>query len=185
MYYIAIPIYFIVFALKFAPIRNSQIQLNKIIEDNKIVVTGFVFDFLGSVVSDSILLEESSVKQIVDDYLDEYIYTDSIESQQKNGIGRKFIYQIKKSIEFTFLSKVLEARIIKEATGLIGINKNTGKAIYKTNFHDLFHDGELVEILKMEIDSLFNKIYKSMIVVFLIGLIFPAIEILLSRYYKY
>ena len=185
MYYILIPIYFVIFAVKFAPIRNSQIQINKLIDNNKVVITDFAFDFLNSAVSDRILQGELSVEQIVSNYLNEVVYTDSIKSKVKSGFGRKFLYKIKKEIEFSYLSKLLESRIIKEATSLAGINKKTGKAIYKTSFHDLFEQGELVEILKVEIDSFFAKLYNSMFVVFMIGFIFPAIEILLSKRYKY
>ena len=185
LYYIVIPIYFIIFAIKFAPVRNSHTQINKVIEDNKVAVTDFAFDFLNSAISDSVLQGELSVQQTVANYLNKTVYSDSTDNQSKKGYGRKFLYKFKKKIEFSYLSKVLESRVVKEATSLVGINKKTGKAIYKTSFHDLFEHGELVEILTMVIDSFFYKVYKSMIIMFLIGLIFPTIEILLSRHYKY
>lgn len=185
LYYVVVPFYFVIFAVKFAPVRNSQVQLHKVVENHKVEVAGFAYGFLDKIVADSIKLEDLSVKQIVDNYLEKITYADSVQDKDKSGFGKQLIYKFKKRIEYSFLSRILESKIIRESTEVIGIKKTTGKAIYKTNFRELFKEGELVGILQKEINDLFNKLYMSMLVVFLIGLIIPVIEIALSRYYKY
>lgn len=185
LYYFVVPIYFILFAVKFAPIRNSQLQIIKIIERNETAVTNFASDFIGSVISDSMAYNTSSPKQLVNNYLENTIYTDSVKKELSGKRGQSLILNLKKKIEFSFLCKLLESKLIKEAADLIGIKKKTGKAIYRTSFHDLFHEGELVDLLTIEINAFFNKVYKSMLIVFAFGFVFPIGEILLAKKYRY
>ena len=47
-YYLIIPIYFVLFAIKFAPIRNTQNEFNRVVDKNKVVIIEFTRSFLDS-----------------------------------------------------------------------------------------------------------------------------------------
>ena len=186
LYYILIPLYFMLFAIKYAPIKNSQIEINKVIDENKEIATEFVHDFVGAVASEALLTQETSAKDLVNSYLDTYVYkADSLPQPEDLNIGKRFIYKIKREIEFNYLIVVKESKIIKEAVNLVGIDEQTGKDLYRTDFKNLFSEGEIVDIFKKQLNRTYRSIYKSMFILFLIGLLIPGIEIVLARIYKY
>lgn len=186
LYYAIIPIYFIVFAIKIAPIKNSQNELNKAIDNNKVVITEFAYDFLSSVVSDSILLQKTSVKELVNAYLDTQLNSqDSLSNSRELKFAGRFLAALKRKIEYSFLSRLVESKIINKSTGLVGINKKTGKSLYKTDMYNLFKEGEIIDVFKLELNKLFGRIYKSMFLIFGLGLLLPVFEIVLSKYLKY
>ena len=187
LYFVIIPIYFIVFAVKFAPVKNTQIEINKGIDAHKEVVTDFAYQFLSSIVSDSVLCQNHSTKEIVNGYLDNYIYkADSIiaEASDYNFIQGLF-YKTKRQIEYSFLIGILESEIIEEATSFVGISKKTGKALYRTDLYDLFKEGEIVEIFRDEMNKYFRQFYWFLFLGFLVGLLIPGIEIILAKTLKY
>lgn len=186
-YFIIIPIYFVLFATKYAPIKNTQIQINRAIDENKEIVTDFAYNFLSSIVSDSILCQNSSTKDIVNNYLDNSIskVDSSLEESRSYKFIKKIFYNIKRKIEFSFLKGVLESEIIREATNLIGISKKTGKTLYRTGLYDLFKEGEIVEIFKMEMNRYFRTYFRFSFFIFFLGLLLPTIEIILAKTLKY
>jgi len=187
LYYVIIPIYFIVFAVKYAPIKNTQIEINNAIDKHKVVVTDFAYRFLSSIVSDSVLCQDRSTKEIVNGYLDNYIYkADSIiaEASDYNFIQRLF-YKTKRKIEYSFLIGILESEIIDEATSFVGISKKTGKALYRTDLYDLFKEGEIVEIFRDEMNKYFRHFFRLMFFIMFLGLLIPGVEIILAKTFKY
>ncbi len=187
LYFVIIPIYFIVFAIKYAPVKNTQVEVNKAIDKHKEVATDFAYRFLNSIVSDSLLSQNISTKEIVNKYLDNYIYkTDSItvEASDYNFIQGLF-HKTKRKIEYRFLIGILESKIIEEATKFVGISEKTGKALYQTGLYDLFKEGEIVEIFRNEMNKYFRHFYRLMFLVFFLGLLIPGIEIILAKTIKY
>lgn len=185
-YYILLPLYFLFFAFKFAPIRNSQLEINKAIDDNKEVATEFAYNFLSSIVSDSLLMQEVSAKDIVNAYLNKKILeTDSLSNQKGLKIGKRFIYKIKRKLEYGFLIRLMESKIIKKASGWAGIDDKTGKALYRTDLKSLFSEGEIIDIFKWELNRIYRAIYKSMFILFSLVLLIPVFEIVLAKSIKY
>ncbi len=185
-YYVIVPVYFLIFALKFAPVRNSQVELNKAIDKNKKIATEFAYSFLSSVVSDSLLNQEASAKDIVNNYLNRKIYmADSLAPSEEMGIGKRFAYKVKKKLEYGFLIRLVESKIIKNASGWVGIDDKTGKALYRTDFKSLFSEGEIIEIFKRELNRIYRTIYKSMFILFAFGLLIPVFETVISKILKY
>lgn len=184
IYYIGIPLHFIVFAVQFAPIRNTQNQINEIIENNKTEICEFAGSFL-----ESFDIEEStknlSMQQAVDDEINKFL--DQMETDNAEGAveEKSFWGDIKRKITFKFLSKVVEKGIISETTEKSGLKKSSGKKVYKSSLHDLFTKGEIVEIFQTELNKIFYKLYFSLFLAFLIGLLIPTIETSLAKYFKY
>jgi hypothetical protein len=186
LYYFLIPIYFVGFAIKSAPIKNSQIELNNSIDENKKVISDFAFSFISSIVSDSILNQKSSAKDIVNHYLDYYVSTmDSITKPKASRFFDGFFMKIKRKIEYSFLIRIVESKVIEKSTKWIGISEKTGKALYRTDFNDLFNEGELVEIFKAEMNKYFREYFKFAFIMFSLGLLLPTIEIILAKTIKY
>ncbi len=186
LYYILIPIYFVGFAIKYAPIKNSQIEINKSIDENKQVISDFTFKFFSSIVSNSVLTKESSAKDIVNQYLDNYVSTmDSITKPKTSIFFEGFFMKIKRKIEYSFLIRIVESEIIEKSTKWVGISEKTGKALYRTDFNDLFHEGELVEIFKIEMNKYFRAYFRFTFLIFVLGLLIPTIEIILAKIIKY
>lgn len=181
-YYAFIPIYFMFFAVKYAPVKNTQSELNKAIDNNKEVLTVYANEFVGSVISDSLLTQNTSVKDIVNKYLDTKMY-----SQDTSDVkfAARFLHTMKRKIEYSFLSRLLESKAIGEVSGAVGVNKKTATALYQTNMHDLFQEGEIVDLFKLELNKLFGRIYNSMFLMFGLVLLIPGVEISLSKYFKY
>lgn len=186
LYYVLIPIYFVGFAVKYAPIKNAQIELNNSIDENKQVISDFAYNFVSSIVSDSLLAQESSAKDIVNNYLDHYVSTkDSITESKTSRFFNKFFKKIKRKIEYSFLIRIVESEIIEESSKWIGISEKTGKDLYRTNFNKLFEEGELVEIFKHEMNKYFRAYFRFTFMLFLLGLLIPIIEIVLAKIIKY
>jgi len=184
-YYLFIPIYFLVFALKFAPLRNTQNQLNSLVDSNRATISEFAYDFITTIDSDSLLLEKSSIKDIVDNYLKTSVY-DSLQHDLQNGsIGKRIFYKTIRMVEFNFLCNLIESRFEQETSGLIGIGRNTSEVLYKTSLYKLFNEGEIVEVLKLEMNNFFKGIYKTMFLFFILGLLIPIMEIIVAKIYKY
>jgi len=186
IYYFLIPIYFVGFAIKYAPIKNSQIEINNSIDENKKVISDFAFEFVNSIVSDSLLSQETSTKDIVNHYLDYYVSTrDSITKPQTSSFFKGFFMKIKRKIEFSFLIRIVESEIVEKSARWIGISEKTGKALYRTDFNELFHEGELVEIFKLEMNKYFRAYFRFTFLIFALGLLIPTIEITLAKIIKY
>jgi len=186
IYYILIPIYFVGFAIKYAPIKNSQIEINNSIDENKQVISDFAFKFVSSIVSDSLLTQKRSAKDIVNHYLDYYVSTmDSITKPKTSRFFEGFFMKIKRKIEYSFLIRIVESEIIEKSTKWIGISEKTGKALYRTDFNELFKEGELVEIFKIEMNKYFRAYFRITFLIFSLGLLIPTIEIILAKIIKY
>lgn len=186
IYYILIPIYFVGFSVKYAPVKNTQIELNKSIDKNKQVISDFVFKFVSSIVSDSLLTQESSTKDIVNNYLANYLSTlDTISEPKTTRFFDRFFKKIKRKIEYHFLIRIVESKIIEKFTKHIGISKKSGRALYRTDFNELFKKGELVEVFKNEMNKYFRGYFRFTFLIFLLGLLIPAIEITLAKIIKY
>ncbi|MBN1990557.1 MAG: hypothetical protein JW783_14230 [Bacteroidales bacterium] len=186
IYYILIPIYFVGFAIKYAPLKNSQIEINRSIDNNKQVISDFAYRFVSSVISDSILTQESSAKDIVNRYLDCYMLTmDSITKPKTSRFFEGFFLEIKRNIEYRFLVRVVESKVIDRSAEWVGISKKSGKALYRTHFNELFKEGELVEIFKAELNRYFSRYFRFAFMIFALGLLIPTIEIVLSKIIKY
>jgi hypothetical protein len=185
-YYILIPIYFVGFAIKYAPIRNSQIELNNSIDENKQVITDFAYNFVSSIVSDSLLSQKYSAQDIVNQYLDNYLSTlDSIAEPKRSGFFEGFFIKIKRKLEYSFLTKLVESIIIEKSAKLIGVSEKTGKAFYRTDLNELFKEGELVELYKMEMNNYFRDYLRFSLLIFSLGLLIPTTEIILAKIIKY
>lgn len=185
-YYILIPIYFIGFAIKYAPIKNTQIQINQSIDRNKQVISDFTYKFVSSIVSDSLLAQNSSAEEIVNQYLDNYISTiDSNTTSKKNKLFNRFFMTIKRNVEYHFLIRIIESKTIEKSTSLIGISEQTGKSLYQKDFNTLFKQGELVELFKNEMNKYFRKYFRFTFLIFLLGLLIPTTEIVLAKVLKY
>ncbi|MCT4639011.1 MAG: hypothetical protein N4A72_15015 [Bacteroidales bacterium] len=186
IYYILIPIYFVVFAIKYAPIKNLQIEINNSIDENKEVISDFTYKFVSTVVSDSLLRQESSVKDIVNNYLDYYVSTtDSVNKPQKSMFLDGFFTKIRRKIEYSFLVIIVESEIIERLSQWVGVSKKTGKELYQTDFNKLFKEGELVEIFKNEINKYFRGYFRFTFLIFSLGLLIPVIEIILAKVIRY
>jgi hypothetical protein len=185
-YYILIPIYFVGFALKYAPIKNTQIEINKSIDENKQVISDFAYKFISSIVSDSVLSQENSAKDIVNQYLDNCITSiDTVAKPKANRFFGGFFMKIKRKLEYSFLIRLVESEIIEESAQLIGLSKKTGKALYRTDLNQLFMAGGLVEIFKMEMNKYFRAYFRFSFFIFSLGLLIPTIEIILAKTLKY
>jgi hypothetical protein len=182
---IFIPIWFLIFALQFAPVRNTQKEFNRLIVKHKDATAEFVYTFMGKVVSDSLLVQEASVESIVDNYLDTSVSKESPDEGKGFKKARRFVTNVKRNIEYNFLSRILETKMLEGASAYVGMDKHIGKAIYQTSFNDLFKEGEIVSIFKTEVNYIFGILYKSMFIAFLIGLMVPIIEIIFSKVFKY
>ena len=185
-YYIVIPLYFMFLAVKIAPIRNSQLELNRAIENNKEIATEFTYDFLSKIVSDSLLSQEISAKDIVNSYLNKYVYAvDTANPKSKLNVTKRVIYKVKRKIEYSFLTRLVESKIVKEASGSVGLSGRTGNALYRTDLKSLFTEGEIIDIFTRELNRIYRYIYKSMLLVFAIGLLIPTAEIIIAKIVKY
>ena len=112
IYYILIPIYFVGFAIKYAPLKNLQIEINKSIDENKQVISDFTYNFISPIVSDSLLTQDYSAKDIVNRYLDNYLSTkDSITEPKTNRFFEGFFIKIKRKLERSFLIRIVESRV--------------------------------------------------------------------------
>jgi len=186
MYYVLIPIYFVGFAIKFAPIKNLQIEINNSIDENKHVISDFTFRFVNTIVSDSLLAQKSSAKDLVNHYLDDYVSTiDSITKPKTNRFFEGFFMKIKRKIEYGFLIRIIESEVIEKSAKLIGISENSGRALYRSDFNELFHEGELVEIFKLEMNNYFQEYFKFTFLIFALGLLIPTLEIILAKIFNY
>lgn len=186
LYYLLIPLYFAGFALKYAPIKNTQIELNKSIDENKQVITDFTFEFVSSIVSDSIIDQEHSAKDIVNQFLDNYVSSmNSITEPETNRFFNRFFLKIKRKLEYGFLIRLVESKVIEKSSKCIGLSEKTGKALYKTDFKKLFKEGELVEIFKSEMNKYFHAYFRFSFFIFSLGLFIPVIEIILAKIFKY
>ncbi len=180
-YYILIPIYFIVFAIKFAPIRNVQVELNKSIDLNKKAISENTYCFLSSVISDSLMSQNKSPKEIVNVYLDKQIS----KKNESSGYFQSLFLTVMKKIESGFLMQLLETKVIKESSKSIGISEKSGKSLYRTDIKSLFKEGQIVEIFKSEMNKHFYSYYKFAFSMFGLGLLIPVIEIVLAKRFKY
>lgn len=186
IYYILIPIYFVGFAIKYAPIKNSQIEMNKSIDENKQVITDFAYKFISSIASDSLVSQDYSAKDYVNQYLDNYMSTmDSITKPKTSSFFEGFFTKIKRKLEYSFLIRLVESEIVEKSAELIGISEKTGKALYRTDLNELFMEGELVEIFKMEMNKYFRGYFSFLFLIFSLGLLIPTIEIILAKTIKY
>jgi hypothetical protein len=186
IYYILIPIYFIVFAIKLAPIKTAQNEINNLIDKNKAVISNYTFKFANSMVSDSILAQKSSAKEIVGHYLEHYVSKmDSLTEPKTNEFFEGFFTKIKRKIEYGFLIKIVESKAIEQSAKWIGISEKTEKTLYRTNFNKLFHEGELVELYKIEVNRYFRSYFRFTFLIFTLGLLIPTIEIILAKIFKY
>ncbi|QXP61561.1 hypothetical protein [Olleya sp. HaHaR_3_96] len=186
IYYILIPIYFVVFAIKYAAIKNTQIEINNSIDVNKQLISAFTFHFINTIVSDSLLSQDNSAKDIVNHYLDKY--THSIDTMPDNkifSVFQSFFIKTKRKVEYSFLMQILESKIIEKSVKSIGISQNSGQALYQTDFNQLFHEGALVDIFKTEMNSYFRTYFKFSFLFFLLGLLIPTIEIILAKKLQY
>lgn len=180
-YYVLIPIYFIVFAIKFAPIRNAQVELNKSIDLNKKAISENAYSFLSTMISDSLMTQNKSTKEIVDTYLDSQIS----KNNESSGYFQSLFFTVIKKIESSFLKRLLESEVIKESTESIGISEKTGKSLYRKDIKSLFKEGQIVEIFKNEMNKHFYSYYKFAFLLFGLGLLIPVIEIILAKRFKY
>lgn len=185
-YYVLIPLYFVIFAFKYAPVKNSQQEMNKAVDNRKEVIIQFTYEFLNTIISDSLLAQKSSARDLVNGYLDAHIYAKySLTQSQDLGIGEKILYKIKRTVEFSFLSSLVESKILNKTSELLRIDEKTGRKLYETNLYDMFKEGEIVEIFKIELNKVYSSYYKSLFLLFGIGLLVPVLEIILSRVLKY
>ena len=180
-YYVLIPIYFIIFAIKFAPIRNAQVELNKSIDLNKKAISDNAYSFLSSIVADSLITQNKSPKEIVDTYLDSQIS----KKKESSGYFQSLFFTAIKKIESSFLTRILESEVIKESSNSIGISEKTGKSLYRTDIKTLFKEGQIVEIFKSEMNKHFYSYYKFAFFMFGLGLLIPIIEIILAKRLNY
>lgn len=180
-YYVLIPIYFIVFAIKFAPVRNAQVELNKSIDLNKKAISENAYSFLSSMISDSLLTQNKSTKEIVDTYLDSQI----AKKNESSGYFQSLFFTAIKKIESGILMRLLESEVIKESSNSIGISEKSGKSLYHTDIKTLFKEGQIVEIFKNEMNKHFYSYYKFAFFMFGLGLLIPIIEIVLAKRFKY
>lgn len=185
VWFIFIPVWFVLFAFQFAPVKNTQKEFNRLIVQHKEAATDYVYGFLSSVVSDSILVQKASIKTIVDTYLEESLNKEKEGEAKSHKKAKRFVSKIKRKIEHAFLSQILETKMLEGAAGYIGMDKETGKAVYRTSFHNLFKEGEIVDIFRGEVNHIFGFVYKSMLITFLIGLMIPVLEIIFARLFKY
>lgn len=180
-YYVLIPIYFIAFAIKFAPVRNAQVELNKSIDLNKKAISENAYSFLSSMISDSLMTQNKSTKEIVNTYLDSQIS----KNNESSGYFQSLFFTAIKKIESGFLMRLLESEVIKESTKSIGISEKSGKSLYRTDIKSLFKEGQIVEIFKNEMNKHFYSYYKFAFFMFGLGLLIPVIEIVLAKRFKY
>lgn len=181
LYYVLIPIYFIAFAIKFAPIRNAQVELNKSIDLNKKAISENAYSFLSSIVADSLITENKSSKEIVNAYLDNQLSKKS----ETSGYFQSLFFTALKKVESSFLMELLESELIKESSNSIGISEKTGKSLYRSDLKTLFKEGQIVEIFKNEMNKHFYSYYKFAFLLFGLGLLIPVIEIVLAKRLNY
>ena len=185
-YYVLIPIYFMWFAVYYAPLKNTQDEINRWINENKPAITDFTFNFLNTAVSDSLLSQNRSAKDIVDNYLDNYLAAaDSLTKSKDMGWIEGFFMKIKRKLEYSFLIRIVESEIIEAATELIGLSGRSGKTLYRSDFKELFQEGEIVDVFTAEINKYFNSYFWFTFSLFFLGLLVPAIEIILAKRMKY
>ncbi len=96
-----------------------------------------------------------------------------------------FFMKMKRKFEFSFLIRIVESEIVEKSAKWIGISEKTGKALYRTDFNELFHEGELVEIFKFEMNKYFRAYFRFTFLIFGLGLLIPTIEIVLAKIIKY
>lgn len=184
-YYVLIPLYFIFFAFKFAPIRNTQNELNRVIHKHEPIVKKYTYDFMRMVISDSSLSNKTSVKSIVNHYIEEVVEEQSKEAASKMGFGAKFLSKWDKKIKTRFLESILEKKLIEKTTGAVGLQSETGEALYEHSFSKLFKDGEVVDLIIAEINGIFSKAYTSMFIFMGFILLIPVMEIVAAKFFKY
>lgn len=185
-YYIIIPIYFVFFAIKYAPIKNAQIEMNNSIDANKQVITDFAFKFVSAVVSDSLMGQNLSAKMIVKNYLDSQMAKlDSVTKPKSGSFFERYYMKIINKVEYGFLLQIIESKIIEKSKKHIGMSEKTTKALYQTDFNKLFKEGELVELFKMELNAYYRSYFRFAFLIFGFGLLIPAIEIILAKKFKY
>lgn len=181
LYYVLIPIYFIAFAIKFAPIRNAQVELNKSIDLNKKAISENAYSFLSSIVADSLITENKSSKEIVNAYFDNQLS----KKTESGGYFQGLFFTALKKVESSFLMELLESELIKESSNSIGISEKTGKSLYRSDLKTLFKEGQIVEIFKNEMNKHFYSYYKFAFLLFGLGLLIPVIEIILAKRLNY
>lgn len=181
LYYGLIPIYFVLFAFKLAPIHNSQKEINSIIEANQDKLTEYTSDFLDFISTNNTSIDSSSVQDIIKGFIDK----NEPKSSSGYKFGKRFLKNIKVKLEEKFLYKVSERIITRKAMGVVEIDRASGKKLVQLSFNELFNEGELIEIFQKQVNRIFRGIYQSMYVVFLIGLLIPVIEISLAKTLKY
>ncbi|MBI1306301.1 MAG: hypothetical protein GC181_06775 [Bacteroidetes bacterium] len=185
-YFILIPVYFIVFAIKYAPVRNLQYEINHSIDKHKQAITNYASDVAGRMISDSLVMQQSSAQDMVNYFLASV--PKSADSDSQNGTKNffhKYLISIEQNLKFRFLVRIAEKVLVSNASEYLGLHKETGKSLYQTKLHDLIKKGQIVEIFKKELNTYFSHYYRILFILFLLGLLIPVTEIILSRIFRY
>jgi hypothetical protein len=180
-YYGIIPIYFFIFAIKIAPIHNTQKELNSVIEENQANLTTYTSNFLNYISSNNTSIDSSSVQGIIKNF----IAKNEPKSHDGFKFGKQVLKNIKMKLEEKFLYKITERIIAKKAIDVIGLDKKSSEKIIQLSLNELFNEGEIVGIFQTQVNRIFRGIYKSIFIMFLIGLFIPIIEITLAKTLKY
>lgn len=184
-YYFLLPLCFIYFGANVAPIVNSQKQINIIIDNHKVELKTYTSQFLSYFLNDSTNFRNISAKDAVKHKIQTYIEGNRGNSEPNKGLGKRFLGNTSRKIEYGFLSKIIESKLIKKSANVIGADKHVIKQLYTANLDQLFNEGEIIESFKHQINFVFWQIYKSMFLIFGIILLIPTLEIVLAKKLNY
>lgn len=183
-YYLFIPAYFLIFAFQVAPLLTAQKVLHRSVEAHEAEITAFTSEFLNNLQEHGQDTDQS-LETITRSFLDVHFEAHNTAENAMKTRVKAHLYRLKKKILIGYLTRVVEKHFIKTASGWTGISEKAGEDLYRTSFADLFGKGELVNIIHTEIRQVFGSILKPLILLFFLGLLVPAAEIITSKILKY
>lgn len=182
LYYFIIPVYFVVFAFQFAQIFNTQKQILTLIDANKPTLVLFASTFLDQFIGENSESDKGSMSKIIDKYVLEYVNSKSWEAKKsENKFISDLVTKVENKIEYEFLKRVVESKIIAKLSTTAGFEENTVEQIYKSDVSTLFREGEIIEIFKGKVKEVFKGFYQPILLMFLGGLFIILVEIILAK----